>query len=79
MYHCLTSAVSFFTCGENGDMAVAPSVISGEVKSRATLPSVEPPVVVVKQMEQVKPFRPNGTSSHRDYRDYFESICKVNN
>ena len=57
-------------------MAVALSVTSGDVKSRAVLPAVEAPVVVVKQMEQVKPY--NGTSSHRAYRDYFERVCKVN-
>jgi len=58
-------------------MAVAPSVTSGDFKSRAVLPAVEAPVVVVKPMEQVKPY--NGTSSHRVYRDYFERVCKVNN
>ena len=35
------------------------------------------PVVVVKQLEKVKPY--NGSSSHRTYRDYFERICKINN
>lgn len=74
------SAAQVFTSALSNSsniMAVASSVTSGDVKSRAVLPAVEAPVVVVKQMEQVKPY--NGTSSHRAYRDYFERVCKVNN
>jgi len=35
------------------------------------------PVVVLKQLEEVKPY--NGTSSHRAYRAYFERLCKIDN
>ena len=35
-----------------------------------------PPVVVVRQLEPVKPY--NGSTSHRSFRQYYERICKAN-
>ena len=49
---------------------VVPTSTAGVV----SVPS--PPVVVVRQLEPVKPY--NGSTSHRSFRQYYERICKAN-
>jgi len=74
------SAAQVFTSAlpnSSNTTVVAPSITSGNIIPPTVLPVAKASVVVVKQLEQVKPY--NGSSSHRAYRDYFERICKVNN
>ena len=56
------------------------SVAASEVQTTLTAGSAttnaSTPVVVVKQLEQVKPY--SGMSSYKAYRDYFERVAKVN-
>ena len=49
---------------------VVPTSTAGVV----SVPS--PPVVVVRQLEPVKPY--NGSTSHRSFCQYYERICKAN-
>jgi len=53
-----------------------PVSTSGVVSPTPTTSASGPPVVVVRQLEQVKPY--NGSTSHRSFRNYFERVCRCN-